>query len=113
GHALSTPATRLGCLPDPRPPLSLDSMIKRHALSSRAERPRRGVTLAPIRGKQTPPLLVILPLAPQSIRIRRRTTVHTRTTTSHRTTPRMNIRSEEHTSELQSRFDIVCRPRLE
>src|SRR5699024_162865 len=85
------PDNRLGGLPERRPHLSLDSMIKRHALSSRAERPRRSITLTTVRGKQTPPLLVILPLTPQSIRIRRRTTVHTRTTTSHRTTPRMNI----------------------
>src|SRR5437868_9526338 len=30
-----------------------------------------------------------------------------------RIAPRPGMRSEEHTSELQSRFDIVCRPLLE
>src|SRR2546421_1080892 len=32
---------------------------------------------------------------------------------SHRGSPRRNIRSEEHTSELQSRSDLVCRLLLE
>src|SRR5699024_12815533 len=31
----------------------------------------------------------------------------------HLITPEVNVRSEEHTSELQSRFDLVCRLLLE
>src|SRR5690606_18930217 len=81
------PHNSLRSLPERRPHASLNSMIEHHTISRISKRPRRSITLAPIRRQQAPPLLVILTFTPQSIRIRRRTTVHTRTTTSHRTPP--------------------------
>src|SRR5690606_6619312 len=94
------PHDSLRSLPERRPHLRLDSMVKLHVLGGRTQRPRRRIASTTLRREKPPPSLVILPLTPQRIRIRRRTTVHTRTTTSHSTTPSMHKNVSDASAEV-------------